>query len=145
MSNNRLLGQDVTLSLSNPNGPQESLGEIKSFEWTVDIELLQEMYLGKKADSYDEIFHGYKGSAEFDINSKAWFRFEQIRVDRAQRRTPAAGKFSLTARFTFPDGESVRLIFQDIKFGNSPGSVGGRAQYANGKVEWGCDTCRRLL
>ena len=141
----RIKGQEVRISFTNPDGSQEGLEDVVSFDWEMDMEILREQFLGETADRFDDIFKGVTGSVELQLESQEYFRFQQRVQDRAQRRTPAAGVFNLTASFEFPNGQRPRITFQNVFFGPIPNPVSGRAAYVTGTINWGCSTIRRVL
>lgn len=141
----RLKGQEVTLSITDPDGGDEPLGDVKSFEAELDIEILQEGYLGETSDRYDDIFHGVSGSVELHIETVRLLRFSELVEARSKRRAPASGKFNAQATFAFPNGESARISFEDIFFGPIPIRSSGRSDYVTVTVSWKCSNITRLL
>jgi hypothetical protein len=141
----RIKGQEVVLGFTNPDGAQDGITDILSFEAELDIEILEERYLGKVANSYDDIYNGCSGQIELHMRTADYLRFQERIQDRAQRRTAADGTFTATASFNFPNGSRARLTFEDIFFGPSPIRVGGRAEYVSGTIQWKCETLRRVL
>ena len=51
----RIKGQEVVLGFTSPDGDQDGIEDVISFEAELDIEMLQERYLGETADRYDDI------------------------------------------------------------------------------------------
>lgn len=141
----RLKGQEVKLGFTNPDGDQPDIGVINNFEFEIDIEILEEMYLGEVGKRYDEHFNGFSGQIEGHIDSSEYISFGERVEDRARRRTPAAGKFSLTSSFELPSGGRVRLTFEDIFFGPLPFRAPGQAEYCAFTVQWKCSTLRRVF
>ena len=141
----RIKGQEVVLSFTNPAGDQDGLEDVSSFEAELDIETLQEGYLGETADRYDEIYHGVSGQAELHVETADYFRFQERVQDRAERRTPSGGTFSATSSFAFPNGQRVRLTFEDIFFGALPIRVPARGEYVTVTVQWKGQRLRRVF
>ena len=141
----RLKGQEVVIGFTSPDGDQQGLENITSFEAELDIETLQEGYLGKVADDYDDIFHGVNGQMEFHMESSQYLSFQQKVQDRAQRRSSAEGVFTATATFNFPNGQRARLTFENLFFGALPLKVSGRSAYVQGTIQWKCSDVRRVL
>lgn len=141
----RIKGQESSLSFVGPTGDEPGLGNIKSWEAELMLEILQEGYIGETADQFDDIYNGVSGNCELHISSSDYFRFTQRVQDRAQRRTAAAGKFVVKANFDFPDGTRARLNFEDVKFEGLPLTIGSRKDYVKAKVSWKCTTVRRIL
>jgi hypothetical protein len=141
----RIKGQEVVVGFTSPDGDQKGLEDVVSFEAELDIETLQEAYLGKVSDDYDDIFHGVTGQMEIHMRSSQYLAFTQKVQDRAQRRSSADGQFTATATFNFPDGTRARLTFEDLFFGALPIKVSGRAAYVSGTIQWKCSDMRRVL
>ena len=142
----RIKGQEIKLGFTNPDGDQPDFMIINSFEFEVDIEILEEMYLGEVGKRYDDHFNGYSGQAEGHFENFAeYMRFQQRVEDRAARRTPAAGVFNATASFNLPSGGRVRLTFEDIFFGAMPTRTPGQAEYVATTLNWKCSTLRRVF
>lgn len=140
----RVKGQEVDLSFTDPDG-DVSFSEILNFEAELDIELLEEHYLGQTAAEYDEIFNGVTGKIELHMRDASWIQFTEKVQDRAQRRTAASGKFTVTSSFRFPNGQRVRITFEDIHFGRMPLVTGARKEYVRATIEWAGSTIRRVL
>lgn len=140
----RLKGQETKLGFNSPDG-DEDVGEVKSFEAELDIQILEEGYLGQVANQFDDIFNGVSGSVELHIRNADYFRFTQKVQDRAQRRTSAEGKFSATSTFNFPTGQRVRLTFEDIFFGPLPLRAPSRAEYVTVTISWKGSSIRRVF
>lgn len=140
----RIKGQETACVFTSPDG-DESVGDVKSFEAELDIQILEEGYLNETANRFDDIYNGVSGSIELHIESPDYFRFTQKVQDRAQRRTSAEGKFSVTSTFKFPSGARFRLTFEDIFFGPLPLRAPSRGEYVTVTVAWKGSTLRRVF
>lgn len=141
----RIKGQETTISFVGPTGDEEGLQDVVSFEAELDIEILEEGFLGETANRYDDIYNGTSGRVEIQIETAQYFRFQQRVQDRAQRRTPAAGKFNAKSSFRFPDGTRFRITFEDIFFGPLPVRAPSRRDYITATIQWKCSTIRRVF
>ena len=141
----RIKGQETVLGFTNPNGDQEGLQDVLSFEWELDLEILQEGYLGETADRYDEIYHGVSGQCEIHMETADYFRFQEIVQDRAERRAAASGVFTATSTFTFPSATRARITFEDIFFGAMPTRTPSRSEYVSATIQWKGSRLRRVL
>lgn len=141
----RIKGQEVVLGFTSPDGDQEGLEDVTNFEAELDLEILEEGYLGESANRYDDIYRGVTGSAELHLETSDYFRFTERVQDRAERRTAASGKFTATASFQFPGGERVRLTFEDIFFGALPIRIPSRSEYVTVSISWKGQRMRRVL
>lgn len=142
----RIKGQEVNIGFTSPEGDQPDFMVVNNFEFEVDIEILEEMYLGEVGKRYDDHFNGYSGQVEGHFeNFTEYMKVQQKIEDRAARRTPAAGQFSCTSTFNLPSGGRVRLTFEDMFFGPMPTKAPGQAEYVQGTLTWKCSTLRRVL
>lgn len=141
----RIKGQETVISFTNPQGDQEGLEDVLNFEAELDIEILQEGYLGETADRYDDIYHGVSGRVDLHLENTDYFRFTERVQDRAERRTAAGGVFTATSSFAFPNGQRARLTFEDIFFGALPLRAPSREEYVTVTVSWKGARMRRVL
>ncbi len=141
----RIKGQEVTVRFTNPDGSQEGLEDVVSFDAELDMEILRERYLGETADRFDDIYKGVTGSMEIHVETQQYLVFQQRVQDRAERRTPAAGVFNATASFQFPNGQRARVTFENLYFGPMPMTVSSSAAYVSTTINWGCQRPRRVL
>lgn len=141
----RLKGQETVVRFTNPDGSQEGLEDVLSFDAEMDMEILRERYLGETADRFDDIFKGITGSMEIHVETQEFLVFQQRVQDRAERRTPASGVFNATSSFQFPNGQRPRLTFENLFFGAMPMTVSGSAAYVATTINWGCSRVRRVL
>jgi hypothetical protein len=141
----RIKGQEVVLGFTNPEGDQDGIDDVLSLELELDIEILEEKYLGKTSNDFDDIFNGISGQCEVHMRTVDYFRFQERIQDRAERRTAAAGVFTATAAFNFPNGTRARLTVEDLFFGPSPIKVGSRSEYVSGTISFKASRLRRVF
>ena len=141
----RLKGEDTVITFTGPDGSEDGLSDISSFEAELQFDILKEGYLGETTDRRDDIFRGVTGSIDINISSADYFRFTQRVQDRAENRGAAGGQFDAQVSFNFPSGERVRLSFENIFFGNLPISASDRASYVSATISWECENVRRVL
>ena len=128
---NRLKGLDCGIVFAGPDGGEDSLQKFRSFEITFDAEILKEDYIGEDAPDTDDVSNGIGVKAVVVPNDPDVFDFID-RVERRRRRlSSAAGKFSATGRFVFPEGQTRRIVIPDIAWGAFPIKVSGRKEYVN--------------
>ncbi len=132
---NKLLGQDVTISMVAGKEVIDSISAVVSFEVTAMLEIKREGFLGATTDERDETFHGLSGNMEIELRDKKIFTFVDKIIDRATRRTPGV-KFNAKATFAFPDGDRLRLLFSDLFFGAVPIQIPGRSEYVKMRFEF---------
>ncbi len=141
----RIKGQEVSLSFTQPDGDAEGLEDVTSFEWELQMEILREGYLGETTDRRDDIYRGVSGRMEMHMEAQAFFAFQQQVQDRAERRSPAAGVFNATASFAFPNGQRPRITFENIFFDAQAMRSADRGSYVAVTVPWECERARRVL
>lgn len=141
----RVRGQETSIVVTGPQGVEQAIDAIKSFEAEFEIDILSEGYLGEVAERQDEIFVKVTGNAEIHLPSAAYFAFAQKVIDRSQRRTSANQVFNITTSLTFPDGRRVRTVFQDVSFGSIPLNIGARDEYVSTKIEFATSRARFLF
>ncbi len=140
----RIKGQEVTLSFVDSGGGDEAVGDVNSFEAELDIETLEEQYLGETSKRYDDIYNGVSGNCELHLETQRWVSFTQLIERRAKRRDAAGGKFTATATFNFPNGTVSQIVFEDIFFGAVPIRVSSRSDYVTVTLNWKCSNIARL-
>lgn len=137
MSETRIRGQEVSLRLTRNNSPERTITAFRSFTLQYDLEKLSEGYLGETTKRQDEIFNGGSGNFELDPESQDLFVLIDFIKQRAQRRLPVnTSKVNATARFSFPDGTTPRLVLSDMKFGSIPINVAGRESYVSSTFDY---------
>lgn len=141
MPTQRIKGQEIECMILAGTEVVETFTDVSDMDLEFDIQLLEEGFLGRLANEYDEIFNGMKGSASFQVRRKAVFNFVLKVKDKAQRRTPGE-TFAFKATLRFPSGEVARVLLPDIHFGPIPLKVGGRAAFANMNIQFACSSCR---
>ena len=141
----RIKGEDVVVTFTGPSGPEDGLTDISNFEAEIQLDILKEGYIGETTDRRDDIFRGVTGSVDINMSSADYFRFLERVKDRAQNRGASDAQFEAQASFSFPNGERVRLSFENIFFANLPISVPDRASYVKSTISWECSDYRTVL
>ena len=111
----------------------------------METELLEEGYLGTTAQDYDEIYNGVTGSVTAHLSNNQFWVFQEAVQNRAERRTPASGRFDLTTQFAFPTGELARITIEDIHFGPVETNVSGREEYVEISFDFGASRMSRVF
>ena len=126
----RVAGQDTNYIITAGNNVLDVLKNVRSTDITFEFERKEEEFLSEFAARYDEFFKGASGGSEMQVNSPAQFDLLKAVKDRAQRRT-AAVSISLKTTLVFPStGKQVRVMLQNISFGNFPLRIPARTEYA---------------
>ena len=143
MATQRIKGQEVEVSIVSGTSVIDAITDIPSMSLNFDIQILEDGFLGRTANEYDEIFNGMKGDISFQVRRKRVFDFVTKIKDKAQRRTPGE-MFSMKTTLNFPSGETARIILPDIHFGAIPLNVGNRQAFVELKLDFACSACRIL-
>ena len=135
MSDQRIKGQEVEVSLIVDGEVAETTTDVRSFEFAYKLETKEEAYLGEKTNRYDEIFNGMRGRIEFHYENQDVFDIIKSIVDRAKRRTPGT-QINIKATLNFPNGDKPRVLISDAFFGEIPLSFGSRADYGTVGIDF---------
>jgi hypothetical protein len=142
----RVKGLECSLSLSTPDGADEEVFEdVLEATLDVDMEILEQGYLGQTSKKFDDIFNGISGNVKTHMETSTIFKLAEKVQDRAERRTPADGVFSLSFTVNFPSGAKARLTAEDIFFGTIPLKIGKREDYVESELTFKCSRLRRVL
>lgn len=145
MTTQRIKGQETSLAFTDPDGDVDELGVVNSFEAELDVQILEEGYLGETTNRFDDIYNGTSGNLEMHLETSQWFAFTEKIQERSARRSPASGKFSITSTFAFPNGQTARITFEDVFWGPLPLRVPARGEYVTVSLSWKCSELRRVL
>jgi hypothetical protein len=142
----RVKGLECSLALSTPDGAaEEAFDDIIECELNMDMEILEKAYLGQVGSKFDDLFKGFSGSIKTHMEGSTFFKLAEKIQDRATRRTPADGVFSLSFTLNFPSGTKARLTAEDIYFGTIPMKMAGQSEYVECELPWKGSTLRRIL
>lgn len=141
----RIKGQETVMTLVGPNGDIGAFDHIQSLDFSLNLDLLEEGYLGQTANEYDEIYNGISGNVTAHLSNNDYWTFQEEVQNRAERRSPAGTQFNLTTQFTFPTGEIARVVIEDIHFGSIDTNVGGRDEYVEVSFEFNATRLQRIL
>jgi len=137
MASQRLIGQNVSLFIIQNSTPIEEINAIRSFNFTYELEIKSENYLGETSSRKDSIYSGIKMDMELHTNNHKIFSLIKSAVAKAQRRTPGV-RINIKATMTWPNGDVARITFPDVEFGAFPVSTGGRTEYVSVKIDAAC-------
>ncbi len=134
MAQQRIKGQEVSILISVDDDLQTELTDIQNFNIELDIELLEQGYLGEGNSRYDEIFKGAKFDFEMHTHSQDCLVLAQAVLDRASRKTPNT-VFNIVATLSYPNGDTPVVTLPDCHFGALPINIPGRTEYVKIKVQ----------
>jgi hypothetical protein len=127
MAQARIKGQDVQVQLTANGVPYTTL-LARSLEVTLQQEIKSEGYLNETTNRKDSVFNGVAGKIELHFSSSDVFKLFQTITDSARRKLPGA-KVNVTATLNFPNGDTPKAVFPDVKFGEIPIGFGSRGDY----------------
>ncbi len=139
----RIKGQEVSINVIVDNVIQASIVDIRDFEVTPKLEILEEKYLGMTTNLYDEIFNGVSGHLEIHFETQDVFNLIQSVIDRAQRRTPGV-VVNIKATLQFPNGDRPRVSINNAFFGSFPIKFGSRTDYGTIGIDFESGTVQVL-
>lgn len=139
MASQRIRGQESTILIVRDGQLEDTLTNIRSFNFEYELEIQSMGYLGEKSERKDEIMKGVKGDLELHLHSQQWFAFTNAILARASRETPDV-VFNITSVLSFPNGETPSITLADVKFGAIPHGTSSRDDYVNCKLEFACES-----
>ncbi|MCK9513064.1 MAG: hypothetical protein M0R28_17810 [Pigmentiphaga sp.] len=134
MATQRIKGADVHFSIVRDGVPTR-IGLVRNNTITIDLERLEEEYLGGDSMEYDEIYNGTQIEADLHLDGAEFFEFTEAVVARAQRKPGGAIRIDAAVTFLFPSGVVRTIVLVDLKFAELPLESGGRKEYINAKVD----------
>ncbi len=147
MSETRLRGQEVSIRLTRANRVETTITAIKDLSIQWDFATIEEGYIGETTMRKDDIFNGMSGSLTIDAEDQALFLFIDFLKRRAQRRPDVPineSRVNMTARYTFPNGQTPRILTKDMKFDSIPLATPSRDAYVNVTMPWKAEDSRIL-
>lgn len=133
----RVKGQDTTIIIVVNGVPEAELTDIQSFHVAMNLDLLDQGYLGETTNRYDEVFKGAHFDFEMHHHSADYAIFNQKLIDRARRISPNT-VINVSTTLVFPNGEVVSTLFPDCSFGTPDQTTSGRTEYVKTKYEGAC-------
>ena len=134
MATQRIKGQEVNLLLVRDGNPSP-IGRAQSATVTLDIERLEDEYIGETSMVYDAIFNGIQIEADFHIENSAILDFADAVKLRAERRIGAVLRVDSALTLAFPNGTVTSITLIDLEFAEFPIEVGSRKDYVSVKLD----------
>lgn len=130
MADQRIKGQETEIILVANNQPQLLLNTIKDFEFSFDLEILSEGYLGETTERKDSVFKGITGKLTLHMNNQQPLLLAAQLVDKARRRLPGF-QVNIKTTLNFPNGQRPKIVIPDVEIGQLPFGFPAREQYVN--------------
>lgn len=135
MGQQRVKGQEATITITVGGELEAEITDIHNFEAVLEFDNPTMGYLGRMNDDVDEVFKRCSGSMEIHMHSDDLQRLQKRIIDRAQRRTPDL-VIALAATLAMPDGSNPTKVWGDVRFGTMTETAGARGDFVNVKVPW---------
>lgn len=133
MAEQRIKGQEVTVSVVRGGVLEASFTEIKSFNMTVKSEVKKQGYLGEKGSRVDDIFDSVDFDFEMHVHNTEWTTFVTAVQQRQKRELPDL-EINISGTFFYPNFETQAWVLPDCKFGDIPIGISDRKEYVNIKL-----------
>ncbi len=133
----RLLGQDTTIRVIQDGVMVAEIAAIGNFDGSIDLEIKEDQFLGRKAADFSDVFNGYSGGLEFQTATAGWTEFADAVIARATREDPSA-VFNVVRQDLYADGTSNVFTYLDVAWGPLPENFSGRKEFAKFKLAFKC-------
>lgn len=144
MASARLKGQEVSVIIIQDSVPLDAITDVRSFEFTFELEQKDDGYLGETTNRKDSVFKGITGRMELHTSNKKTFKLIQSAVDKARRRTPGV-RINIKAAFNYPNGDRARITITDVEFGAFPVNASSRSDFVTVGVSFSASEARVIL
>jgi len=139
----RIKGQEMTVRLARGSIVEQTLTAIADLTISLDLATIDQGYLGETSNRKDDIFNGVSGTLTLHPEGQEAFEFADFLVRRAQRDPVTSGvAVNLTARYTFPNGDTPIVLVKDMKFGALPIAASGRDAFISMALSYVAGTVR---
>jgi hypothetical protein len=143
MALQRIKGQDCSLSVVRDGNPTP-IGVAQSATVTVDIERLEEEYLGETSMRYDSVYNGTQIEGDLHLENDAAFTFIEAVKSRAERRAGGAIRIDAAITLVFPNGKVRSILLIDLESAELPLEIGSRKDYVGFKIDLKTATIKLL-
>jgi hypothetical protein len=134
MALQRIKGQEVTFSVVRDGNPTP-IGVAQSVTITVDIERLEEEYIGETSMNYDSVYNGTQIESDLHLENDEFLSFIEAVKQRAERRAGGALRVDAAVTLVFPTGIVRQILLINLESAELPIEVGSRKDYVSLKVD----------
>lgn len=134
MALQRIKGQEVSFSIVRDGNPTP-IGVVQSNTITVDLERLEEEYIGETSMRYDSIYNGTQIEADMHIETPDFLAFIEAVKRRAERRAGGSIRIDAAVTYVFPSGQVRSFVLIDLESAELPIETGGRKDYVSLKLD----------
>lgn len=144
MASQRIKGQEISVVIIQDSVPLDAITDIRSFEFSYELEQKDDGFLGETTNRKDSVFKGISGRMELHTSNKDVFKLIQSAVDKARRRTPGT-HINIKASFNYPNGDRARVTIPDVEFGAFPINTSSRSDFVTVGVAFSASEARVIL
>jgi hypothetical protein len=135
MPDPRIKGQETRVLIIRDGDLQARIDSISSSELTIDLEILEEGYIGETSNRFDSVFNGVSINLTGHTTNDQVMQLASAIVDRAARRAGAAVRIDVAFVYIFPNGILTTWTIPDVQFGPFPMNTGSRTEYTEFTLE----------
>lgn len=129
----RIKGQEVTITVVRGGVVEASFTDIKNFNFTIKSEVKKQGYLGEKGSRVDDVFDSVDFDFEMHVHNTQWAAFVSALQRRQKRELPDL-EINIAGTFFYPNFETQAWVLPDAKFGDIPVGISDRKEYVNVKL-----------
>lgn len=133
MAEQRIKGQEVTISVVRGGVLETSFTDIKNFNFVIKAEVKKQGYLGEKGSRVDDVFDSVDFDFEMHVHNTEWVAFVTALQRRQKRELPDL-EINIAGTFFYPNFETQAWVLPDCKFGDIPVGISDRKEYVNVKM-----------
>lgn len=137
MAEQRIKGQEVTISVVRGGVLETSFTDIKNFNFVIKAEVKKQGYLGEKGSRVDDVFDSVDFDFEMHVHNTEWVAFVTALQRRQKRELPDL-EINIAGTFFYPNFETQAWVLPDCKFGDIPVGISDRKEYVNVKMSGSC-------
>lgn len=128
MADQRIKGQEVEVLINRGGTPLRSVQDFRSLEFTFQMEIKSEGYLGETSNRRDDVFNGIQGKLELHHENQDVLQLAVAIVNRARRRIPGE-TIMIKATLQYPNGQRPKVTIPNVFFGPIPFGFSSRTDY----------------
>lgn len=142
---NRLRGQETFVNVLVDGDLRNRIDSVQSFEYTLNLEVQEQDFLGETAPQFDSISKGTSFRMEGQLSNRDFLDFSRQAEDKAARRAGSPVRFDITSTFVFPNGQIYTLLFEDVSVGAIPITTGSREDFTTWTLEGSLSRAREIV
>lgn len=140
----RIRGQENFILITVNNQLVDRIDSITEFSYTVELDTLEENFLGETQPRFDSIAKGTSLAIAGQFANDQFFTLQDAIVGVAERRVGTTTQIDIGSTYVFPNGDLVNLAFRNVYFGAIPVNTGGREDFISWNLEGKCKRVERV-